>query len=149
MIDERARRRPTYRAGTLVRLADGQLWSLPAVSGEENDPVLGALLRAVNLPEPGPEQLRDELALTIALLSRNYQLSPETYPLLLTFRAGDSAKGELQDAIRRVARDAVPSRVNEPAPNVDRAPRPAGRWRLFAAPNSLARVRARWSSRTR
>src|SRR4051794_16087543 len=141
MIDERARRRATYQAGTLVRLADGQLWSLPGVSGEEADPVLEGLVRAVNLPDCGPERLRDELALTIALLSRNYQLNPEAYPQLLGFRGGDSAKAELQSAIRRVARDAAPARSLDPVPNIDRAPRPASRWRLFAAPTSLSRVR--------
>lgn len=148
MIDERARRRATFQQGTMVRLADGQLWSLPDLSGDESDPVLDALVLAVNLPEPGPEALRDELALTVALLSRNYELAPEAYPQILGFRPGDPAKAELQRAIRKVARGAIDSPPARPAPNVDRAPRPSRGWRLFSAPGSRSRARSRWSFRS-
>jgi hypothetical protein len=143
MIDERARRKATFQEGTAVRLADGQHWTLPGLSGDESDPVLEALVLAVNQPEPGPEQLRDELALTIALLSRNYQLAPELYPTILGFRAGDPARVELQETIRKVARGASPPARARLVPNVDRGPRPSTRWRLFSAPSSRSSSRSK------
>jgi hypothetical protein len=149
MIDERSRRRATFQEGTSIRMADGQNWSLPGLTSDRPDPVLERLLRAVGAPEDGPERLRDELALTILLLSRNYHLSPESYPKILGFRPADPARGELQRTIRELVLGAPQSPPADLVPNVDRRPRPSRRWGLSAASESLSRVRSRWSLRSR
>lgn len=149
MIEERSRRRNTFVEGTPVQLADGQTWSLPALPEQSSDPVVDSLRRGIGSTATEAHRLRDELALTILLLSRNYQLTPELYPQLLGFRPGDPARIELQRSIRRlVLGDSYVPRV-ELVVNVDRAPRPSRRWGLSAATATLSRVRSRWSARSR
>ncbi|SIN94055.1 hypothetical protein SAMN05444166_1708 [Singulisphaera sp. GP187] len=149
MIDERNRRRASFQEVTSIQLADGQQWWLPHVAINSGDPLLFSLHKAVISADNDRERLRDELALTMVLLSRNYDLSPEVYPEILGFRPGDPARDELQTVIRRlVGATPTPAPRPELIPNFDRKPRPVGRWGLSAASESLKRVRSRWSLRS-
>ena len=84
MGNERARRRPGFRSGWQVRMADGQAWSLPVPELEEgtqgkvesgwDNPSYRAILRSVAEAEDAGELFRAELALAIHLLRWNYQL---------------------------------------------------------------------------
>jgi hypothetical protein len=148
MIDERICRRASFQEVTSIQLADGQRWWLPELSIDSRDAVLNSLVKAVVCGSNEREELRDDLALAMVLLSRNYQLSPDLYPQLFGFRPDDPARDELQRVVRQLA-DAAPlkSRV-ELVPNLDRKPRPSRRWGLAAASESLMRVRSRWSLRS-
>ena len=148
MIDERMRRRASFQEATSIQLADGQLWWLPQVSIDSCDPLLYSLLKAVASADNDRERLRDEMALTMVLLSRNYDLSPAVYPEILGFRPGDPARDELQKVIRQLVRSNPQVTRPELIPNIDRKPRPASRWGLSAASASLSRVRSRWSLRS-
>src|SRR5262245_36529215 len=97
MRDENALRRPDFLGGIPIRFADDQAWTLPepppGAPGEkrflDNGTGLGpdyeAAVAAVLEAEDEPERLRAELALTILLLGRNYNLAPEDFQALLTF----------------------------------------------------------------
>ncbi|WP_406700478.1 hypothetical protein V5E97_16860 [Singulisphaera sp. Ch08] len=148
MIDERLRRRASFQEATSIQLADGQLWWLPQVSINSRDPLLCSLIKAVASADDDSERLRDELALTMVLLSRNYELNADVYPEILGFRPGDSARDELQRVIRHLALTAPQFTRPVLIPNLDRSPGPARRWRLSAASASLSRVRSRWSLRS-
>ena len=140
MMDEQAQRRATFVEGTPIRLADGQTWTLPDLAALRDDPMAQGLLRAIGEAESEPEQLRDELALTICLLSRNYHLKPEAYSEVLGFRPGDAAQGELQRVVRRIAREALgiaPGADLEP--NLDRKARPLGSARRQSGTAASAR----------
>src|SRR4051812_9106625 len=102
MIDERIRRRASFQGVTSIQLADGQLWWLPQVSIDSCDPLMYSLLKAVASADNDRERLRDETALTMVLLSRNYELSSEVYPEILGFRAGDPARDEFQKVIHQL-----------------------------------------------
>ncbi|AGA29594.1 hypothetical protein [Singulisphaera acidiphila] len=148
MIDERIRRRADFQQATSIQLADGQLWWLPQVSIDSNDPLLYSLIKAVVSADNERERLRDELALTMVLLSHNYELGSDVYPEILGFRPGDPARDELHQVIRQLVVGAPQVTRPELIPNLDRKPRPAGRWGFSAASESLRRVRTRWSLRS-
>jgi hypothetical protein len=103
MIDERSVRRPTFMEGTRIRLADAQEWSFPDHPPYKDDPRHIALLRALGEAEDRCDRLRTELALTIHLLTRNYDLTSADYRDLLEFEPGDPALGEMQRAIGKLA----------------------------------------------
>src|SRR5262249_53854693 len=105
MLDEAALRTTAFDEGPRVRLADGQLMALPARLADGDDPVYGALLEGVVEAEDPEEQLRGELALTIALLARNYRLSAQDYQQLLVFPAGDECLAALQQVVHELTLD--------------------------------------------
>lgn len=148
MIDERFHRRASFQQATSILLADGQLWWLPEVSIDAGDPLVHSLVKAVICAENDRERLRDELALTMVLLARNYELGPDLFPEVLEFRPGDPARDELHRVIRQLVQVAPQVSRPELVPNLDRKPRPAGRWGFTAASESLRRVRTRWSLRS-
>jgi|GEM_PF-7099936 len=148
MIDERAHRRTSFQGATSIQLADGQHWWLPEVTIEPFDAVARALVEAVALPADEPEASRDEWALAMWFLSRNYRLQPEHYAQLLGFAKGDPNCDALRTVLRRLARSATLKPRPELVPNLDRMPRPTRRWGLAAATSSLAQVRSRWSLRS-
>ncbi|SIO61564.1 hypothetical protein SAMN05444166_6791 [Singulisphaera sp. GP187] len=82
-----------------VRLADGETWDPTVGDPARQDPEFDALLAAAIDVEDHSEALRAELALTIYLLRRNYDLSPDELALLLTFTPDDPALATLQSAI--------------------------------------------------
>jgi hypothetical protein len=102
MFDERSRRREGFAAGVPVRLSDGGTWMLPVRDPERVEPDYDALLNVVFEAEDRSEGLRSELALTIYLLDRNYDLSGDELGALLSFEANDPALAELQEAAHRV-----------------------------------------------
>lgn len=110
MRDEMALRRPEFRPGISIRLADGQFWTFPAPSSPERageggasgpghsqpdseyDDLIGGVLEA----EDEVERLRAELALAIHLLGKNYDLEPADYGRVLEFPPGSPALTALQ-----------------------------------------------------
>ncbi len=109
MRQEKTCRRPGFRPGRSIRLADGQFWTFPApVEGGRTDdpgpvPAYRALLRACLEAEDEPEQRRAELALGIALLDCNYVLDSSDFSSLLEFPAGDPNAFSVQEGLACVA----------------------------------------------
>jgi hypothetical protein len=97
MCLERKSRRSDFETGVDVRLSDGETWTLPIPS--LTDPEYYALIAVVLEAEDRVEVLLAELALTIFLLDRNYELEPEQLSSLLCFSADDPALAALQDAV--------------------------------------------------
>ena len=91
MLNENSCRRSSFQNGTGIRLADGNIWIIPAANtlNEAVGPLdmahetLPCLVDAVWESEDRSELLRAELALMIHLLGRNYQLGPGEYRSLL------------------------------------------------------------------
>lgn len=105
MIDELGSRRAVFVEGPRVVMADGGSWALPMREPRGADPEYDGLLEMVSESEDRAETLRSELALTIFLLTRNYDLSPESLDRLLTFPPGDPALSALQRAVHDVAQE--------------------------------------------
>jgi hypothetical protein len=109
MFDEVALRRPDFRPGPPVRLADGGWWTFPALPERAETGVVdfgpdyAAAVVAIGEAEDEAERLRAELALAICLLTRNYDLAPDALCALLDCRPGDRALAAMQEAFRRVA----------------------------------------------
>jgi hypothetical protein len=142
MLDERALRRTAFVAGTNVVLADGQSWTLPERRLDHDDPEYVAMLRMVHEAEDRSEVLRAELALTIFLLSRNYELTPELYRTLLDFEPGDPDLVALQSEIHALALAQVALLRSEArTAELD----PTGSEILSSLGSLLSRLRARWS----
>ena len=102
MVDEQARRRATFQEGTRIRLADGQFWSFPGRWSDHADPEYDATFVAIFEAEDVAERLRAELALTILLLSRNYDLTPEQFQELLGFPPDSPSLLEMQRAVHEM-----------------------------------------------
>ena len=103
MIDELLCRRPNFRAGREIKLADGRRWTFPAPQdragspdGDLDDEYVG-LLRVIWEAEDIHERRLAELALAIYLIELNYQLSPAQLEFLFTYRSGSP---ELADSQR-------------------------------------------------
>lgn len=142
MADEQALRRPTFVEGARVPLADGQTWSLPRRRADQADPEYDEMLKVVFEAEDEAERLRSELALTIFLLSRNYQLTPEAYQELLDFPPGDPTLVELQQAVHALAVEQMGHlMLYGPAPGVESPTTPSPRGNMLGR---LARLRSRW-----
>ena len=119
MRDEKSLRRPDFLPGCAVRMADGQVWSLPKApdpyagtadagtspfaDGGVLDREYQATIAAVLDAEDEAERLRAELALAILLLTRNYKLRPADYQELLCDRPGSPVIASLQEAFHAVA----------------------------------------------
>src|SRR4051794_16859975 len=88
MVDEQSLRRPTFVDGKRITLANGQAWSLPDHPPYKDDAEHLGVLRAVCDAEDDADRLRAELALTIFLLSKNYDLLPNDYRAILEFEPG-------------------------------------------------------------
>jgi hypothetical protein len=102
MVDEKALRRADFVEGRHILLANGQEWSFPDHPPHRDDAEHIALLRAIGESEDQADRLRAELALTILLLSRNYDLSPSDYQAILGFRPSDRSLAALQHAIHEL-----------------------------------------------
>jgi hypothetical protein len=126
MLNEVSRRRPDFRPGPSIRLADGWDWTIPApprVTAPEAEgfgPDYAATVAALESAEDRTERLRAELALAIYLLSRNYDLTPDDLYALLGFPPDDPALAAMQAAFHRIAREHL--RSCRPA-DADGAPR--------------------------
>jgi hypothetical protein len=82
--------------GINVRLSDGEMWALSLGDPIRNDPEFDALIAAAMDVEDIHDALLAELALTIFLLRRNYDLDSDQLTSLLTFAPGDPALSVLQ-----------------------------------------------------
>lgn len=119
MLSELEKRRPDYRGGVPVKLADGQLWAfarpevvfVPADNedGFDEDWNLGpdyrALIVAAQNASDGGGIIKAELALARYLLCLNYDLTTEDLRGLLRFSYGAGANAETlatMKAIREV-----------------------------------------------
>jgi hypothetical protein len=103
VLDEPSVRTPWFVDGPRVRLADGQEWSLPLREPYGDDLEYDSLLALVTGSEDHAETLRAELALSIFLLTRNYELSPEALDSILRFASDDPDLNALQRAVHEVA----------------------------------------------
>jgi len=130
MFDERSLRGPWFQDGAWVRLADGNLWSLPlpgtlcanqGQSAGEGQSLTG-LVKAVFESEDRAELRRMELALAIHLLGRNYRLGPREYQHLLGFPPSSPLLSAAQEAFHAVALDHAAFLL--PRPRGDVAPSP-------------------------
>lgn len=133
MLDEKHFRRPDFRRGDPIRLADGGTWMFAPPPGysavddagtdaDRPDPGYVAALEAVACAEDDAERLRAELGLAIDLLARNYDLRPEEYQRLLIFTPGGEALAEVQRAFHQLASDHL-RRFRPPQPRSGRGPR--------------------------
>ncbi len=82
-----------------VRLSDGNCWGLPLRAAVGSDPEYDGLLAAAIEAEDRPQRLRAELALTIFLLDRAYELPPDRLGSLLSFEPESLALIALQTAV--------------------------------------------------
>jgi hypothetical protein len=98
MLDERARRLPSFRQGTRIRLGDGQAWEFPGPpkGSDWNLPPFGVeyrdLINAILESQDAAENRLAQLAFAILLLGHNYQLSSAEYEQLLD-ASPESAQG--------------------------------------------------------
>lgn len=120
MLDERARRRAGFRGGRGILLGDGGEWTFPAPAegASEWDPELAGLIGAVSEAEDRADRLRCELALAIALLSRNYELGPAEYRTLFGFRPGGAELAGAQAAFRALAMEHARAQEGRAAPRL-------------------------------
>jgi hypothetical protein len=117
MPDPLIRRRPGFRPGTPVLLADGQAWVLPDPDVSAGlTPPLDALIAGVVEAGDATERLRAELALGIYLISANYDLPPLALGPLLEFRPGDPSLARFQADLHQVALAYVRAHRPEAAP---------------------------------
>lgn len=110
MLNAETLRRPEFRLGTSVLLADGQHWIFPlpaSTDSEEGGPALdrdtAAIVQAIREAEDRNELLRAEFSLAIHLLSRNYRLGAEQYQELLCFESSSPTLASAQNAFHRLA----------------------------------------------
>jgi hypothetical protein len=111
LAHERLNRRPSFRDGVNIRLADGQFWTLPAPQkpsesryesfGTEYTDIIHALMEV----NDRSEQRLGELALAIFLLGLNYSLSPSDYECLLGFSPESPELTAVQLTFHRIAQD--------------------------------------------
>ena len=104
MVDELLRRRSYFRDGRKIRLADGQIWTLPAPTTESEwtaahlGPSIQVSSERSLEAENASGQHLAELAFAIFLLGHNYCLSPMDYERLLDFVPGSPDSRDAQRA---------------------------------------------------
>jgi hypothetical protein len=136
MLDPMIRRRPGFRQGTPILLADGQAWELPDPDASAGPTYpLDGLIAGIVEADDQAEQLRAELALGIYLISTNYDLPTLAFGPLLEFRPDDPSLERFQADLHQVALAYVRAHRPEAAPLPD--PSPAGR-----RPGLFGRLRA-------
>lgn len=132
MIDEVARRKPEFEAGTQITLADGQQWWIPkpkfrfkpkfvdgkieigggATFGPEHEAEVEIVFGVVDVP--GDEFIRARFALTIGLLRANYELADDELSELLIWEINDAASDARWEGIR----DALQGVAPKPSPAI-------------------------------
>jgi len=130
MVNEQSLRRTSFEDGVPIRLADGQAWLLPDHPPYRDDEEHIALLRVIGESEDDHERTRNELALAILLLSRNYTLTPPDYQEILGFPTGDPGLAQMQQTVHAIATKQNRS-LRRLTPSKTRAPHVATtRWSL-------------------
>jgi hypothetical protein len=111
LVHERLSRRPSFRDGVSIRLADNQFWTLPAAPkpsesrSESFDIEYTDIIHALMEVRDRSEQRLAELALAIFLLGLNYSLSPSDYEFLLGFSPESPELTAVQLTFHRIAQD--------------------------------------------
>jgi hypothetical protein len=111
VIDEFLCRRPGFRAGREITLADGQAWTFPAPQSEAVSTECGAdaeyvgLVRIVWEAENIHERYLAELVLAIYLIELNYHLTPTELESLFTYAPGSPELAESQRAFDAMAQE--------------------------------------------
>jgi len=111
LLDEFSSRQASFRPGRQIRLADGQIWVLPAPPNESEwkavpfEAQYTDLIQAVLEAEDRSEQRLAELAFAILLLAHNYRLSPADYERLLASTPGSPESADWQLAFHHIAQD--------------------------------------------
>ncbi len=115
LVQERLSRRPSFRDGVQIRLADDQLWTLPAPPKPSESEAMpfgtdyADIIQAIMDVEDCSEQRFAELALAIFLLGYNYGLSPAEYECLLGFMSESPESTAAQFAFHRIAQEHIHS----------------------------------------
>jgi hypothetical protein len=104
MIAEMTRRRSGFQDGAWIRMADGKEWLFSRPPAPGADAQYDALIQCLLEAEDQHEARRIELAITISLLSRNYQPSPREFQEILSFGGDDAARSSAQEAISTLIR---------------------------------------------
>ena len=118
LAHEHLSRRPSFRDGVKVRLADEQMWVLPAppIPSESADVLFGTeyldLIHAVMDEQESSERRLAELALVIFLLGVNYSLSPSAFERLLEFSPDSSKSVAAESAFHQIATEHVHSSLD-------------------------------------
>ncbi len=111
--DEYSSRRSSFRAGSHIRLADGQTWILPAppTTCEDKSAAFGTaytgIIQAILEAEDRSEQCLGELAFAIFLLEKNYYLTPADYQRLLASSTRSPGASDWQCAVHEIAQEHV------------------------------------------
>ena len=115
LVQERLSRRPAFRDGMQIRLADDQTWTFPAPpkASESAEAPFGTdyrgIIQAIMDASDHSEEGFAELALAIYLLGCNYCLSPPDYERLLGFASGSPESTAAQFAFHRIAQEHIHS----------------------------------------
>ena len=115
LVQERLSRRPSFRDGVKIRLADNQIWTLPAPpkQSEAEAASFGTeyidIIQAFMDVNDDSERCRGELALAIYLLGYNYCLTPPDYESLLGFTSESPDATAAQSAFHRIAQEHIHS----------------------------------------
>jgi hypothetical protein len=140
LVEEALSRRSGFREGTKIRLADGQMWTMPAPPGPSEwptspfDAAYTDLMRAIEDTQTRHERSLAELTFAIFLLGHNYCLSPDAYERLLGFSPGSHELTEWQSAVRSLTQQHLQSLVSASVLDLGRMPtfsRPRRFFRLF------------------
>ncbi len=134
MPGETTLRRPTFRDGNRIRMADDQEWSFPDPPPAGVDAQFDALVEALREAEDHDEVLRIELAISILLLSRNYNLTPADYRRIFDFEGDCARLSAVQTAVSALISSRVNCAASTSAPDDDA---PTGRSGATRRGNSL------------
>jgi hypothetical protein len=114
-MNEHQSRRPSYRKGVNIRLADDQMWTFPAPpkASEASSSPFGSeyigLVHAIMESEDASERGLADLAFAIFLLGVNYSLTPSEFEHLLNFTPESSEASIAQSALHDIANEHVSS----------------------------------------
>jgi hypothetical protein len=117
MLGESTVRRPGFRIGTWIRLADDQEWSFPDPPAPGVDVQYDALKEALFEAENRDEVLQIELAISILLLSRNYDLKPADFERILDFGDDRIRLRAVQSAVSSAIAARGSGKVGRPTPD--------------------------------
>jgi hypothetical protein len=123
LSDEIRRRRSRFRDGSKLRLADHQLWTLPAPADTSRGGTAPftvdytGLLKAIVEAEDDSERRLAELAFVVFLLGENYSLTPADYAALLAFNPETAESTAWQLALRDIVQEHLRCLNNSPSPS--------------------------------
>jgi hypothetical protein len=126
MLDEKALRKPGFRDGPKVTLADGQEWVFPKPRIRFKPRIVDGRVEIGGGPSFGPEfdlkldvlfgvaqadpaeRLRVKFEVAVRLLAANYDLKPDDFAELLVLEPGDPASDERWEELSRAIMGITP-----------------------------------------